>query len=213
MDTAAAYILAASAAALSPACPWDHPGANPYRGPVVESVKAATVRYGFNAEVSAELAEKARTMDSDGLLTIGRDDIYSSDGEVANLRDMHHGQGSKATFCSGPVSRTGWRQTQSETALIYCASSGECIAIPIICGNVSRVDFKRHEHPEPEFRAWMGMFKPWLPDPPKPDPLTPLNPQAQQRRVFEVSEPSSLFLVLPALVIAGVSVARRSTKR
>ena len=56
-----AAALIASAAAVG--CTWDHPGANPYRGPTVVSVKAAVARYGLPAETQQLLIEKVRRLE------------------------------------------------------------------------------------------------------------------------------------------------------
>lgn len=208
---------AAAVAASMPACNWNAPGANPYRGPVASSVRAAAVRYGFDAATAAELVEKVRLMQTDAVVTITRDGLYSRDGVATNLRDMHHG---KATMCTGTVVRNTWRDDQAETAFVYCASSGDCIAIPTICGNVSRVDFIPHVAPaEPAFRAWGGeppagplepQQQPQLPQPnglavpiPRDLPMAP--------RTHSVPEPSSLLLSLSALVILCVALRTRST--
>lgn len=130
-----AAALIASAAVVG--CSWDHPGANPYRGPIVQSVKAAVARYGLPVETQYLLVEKARTLDVTATVVITREGIESHDGVATNLRDMHYGKG---RICKGEVLRTRWADQHAETALVYCAR-GECIAIPTICGNVSRIDF------------------------------------------------------------------------
>lgn len=145
--------LIASAAAVG--CSWDHPGANPYRGPVVQSVKAAVARYGLPADTQYLLVEKARTLDVDATVVITREGIESHDGVATNLRDMHYDKG---RVCNGEVLRTRWTTQHVETALVYCAR-GECIAIPTICGNVSRIDFTPTVVPAPRAdipRFWHG---------------------------------------------------------
>ncbi len=144
--------LIASAAAIG--CSWDHPGANPYRGPTVVSVKAAVARYGLPAETQQLLIEKVRRLDLDATVVITRDGITSHQGTASNLRDMHYGKG---RVCDGEVLRTKWTAQHAETALVYCAR-GECIAIPTICGNVSRIDFTPTVVPQPSDipRFWQG---------------------------------------------------------
>lgn len=182
-----AAAIIASAAAVG--CSWDHPGANPYRGPTVQSVKAAVARYGLPVETQQLLIEKARTLDVTATVVITRDGITSQQGEASNLRDMHYGKGH---ICKGEVLRTRWTDQHAETALVYCAR-GECIAIPTICGNVSRIDFvptaaasarsERGDLP----RFWQG---------------TP-------RTHNTVPSPSTLSLVLLALAVTSIVRHRR----
>lgn len=181
-----AAALIASAAAVG--CTWDHPGANPYRGPTVVSVKAAVARYGLPAETQQLLIEKVRRLDLDATVVITRDGITSHQGTASNLRDMHYGKG---RICNGEVLRTRWTAQHAETALVYCAR-GECIAIPTICGNVSRINFTavastRAERDDALPRFWQG---------------TP-------RTHNTVPAPSTLSLVLLALAVTLINRHRR----
>ncbi len=180
-----AAALIASAAAVG--CTWDHPGANPYRGPTVQSVKAAVARYGLPAETQQLLIEKVRRLDLNATVVITRDGIESHDGVATNLRDMHYGKG---RVCNGEVLRTKWTAQHAETALVYCAR-GECIAIPTICGNVSRINFTATARTRVErndiSRFWQG---------------TP-------RTHNTVPGPSTLSLVLLALAVTLINRHRR----
>ena len=138
------------------ACSWDNPGADPYRAPVGPSVAAAVARYNFPKPVQTALTAKVRRMDSDALVKIGRDSLTSATGTATNLRDMHFG---KDRVCLGPVLRSKWEASRTESALVYC-EQGYCIAVPVICGNVSRIDYTRTPKKEPDVRAWEGPVKP-----------------------------------------------------
>jgi hypothetical protein len=192
------------------ACAWNAPGADPYRGPVAESVAAAVQRYDMTTQARAELVQKARLLQPDGIIVIQRDGITSTDGVATDLKDMHFGKPGRV--CKGLVVRDKWRDNQAETALVYCAQ-GECIAVPTICGNVSRVTWTPITPPkEPEFRGWQGN--------PAPAPEFGPGPQAgdgrsepqgrgamrlQQRDPSHpqtpVPEPSSALLVGAALAL------------
>jgi hypothetical protein len=194
-------------------CAWDHPGADPYRGPVRESVSAAVARYpDIPPQARAQLVEKARLLQPDGIVTITRTELASNDGTAANLRDMHHGSGPRAGVCAGPVTRNGWSDSHAETALVYCAES-HCIAVPIVCGNVARIDFERwtqaeipHQEPLPEPRQWDAPL--WLlPLPlilPLPDPADVPRWRSAVPQIstapHRVPEPSTLGMVTLALV-------------
>lgn len=165
-------------------CTWDSPGANPYRGPPVASVTAALDRYNISPAAKVILVERVRTLQPTATLTITRDGVHSPDGTATDLRDMHYG---KNRMCSGPVLRTEWKADHAESALLYCAL-GECIAIPTVCGNVSRVTWVPTpvaDKEEPAIRA-----------PGKAPRLAPAPAP------FQVPEPSSRLLALVALVIA-----------
>lgn len=180
--TSAALVLGLGLS-LDASCDWSRPGLDPYRGPVAKSVAMAVARYGFDSGTQAQLVAKAKRLQPDGYMVITRDDITSPQGLVTGFRDMHFGQG---RLCRGEIHRDAWRADQAEVALIYCAG-GQCIAVPVVCGNVSRVEFapfvSEQPHADSGFRAW----KPWTPEP-GPEP-----------KLNRVSEPSSLLLLLAAL--------------
>lgn len=110
-------------------CDWNKPGHNPYRGTVAEAV----ARYNLPKNAQYEIIEKARQVRPDATLTISRDGALSTTGDQFSLTNMHFGKGS---VCKGEVRRNTWADTHREIALVYC--SGEhCIAVPIICHNVT----------------------------------------------------------------------------
>lgn len=154
-------------------CTWNSPGADPYRGPVTATVAAAVARYDLPAPVRADLVAKVRNGLADGAVRIHRDRIDAGPWAAASdLRDMHHGRPGR--MCPGPVSRAGWAPDHVEPALVYC-SANTCIAVPVVCGNVSRVT--------------------WAPLPGREPTLTaPV--------VHHVPEPGTLALVLAALAAA-----------
>ena len=61
-------------------------------------------------------------------------DIVGKDVYSSAIRDMHFGNGS---VCS-TVSRNKWAADAEERGLVYC-ESGECILVPTVCRNVSRI--------------------------------------------------------------------------
>ncbi len=159
------------------ACNLNNPGADPYRGPVEPTVAAAVARYEFPKPIQAQLVAKVKRLDTDAVVRIGKDGLYSPTGTAANLRDMHFGK----RLCSGPVHRPRWKADHTEVALVYCVQ-GHCIAVPVICGNVSRIDFTPEVKKEPDIRPPLQYVPPTPP--------------------MEVPEPSSLALVALALAVA-----------
>ena len=151
------------------ACSWDNPGADTFRRH--GDVAAAVAAYGY----PAELARRIRRIEPDDVLYISRDGVLALRGTAGNLRDMHFGRN---RMCSGPVQRAAWKPDHRETALVYCAGT-QCVAVPIVCGNISRVD-----------------YMPRLPR--KPAPVVP------EAKVHQVPEPGSLALVLLAAALAGL---------
>jgi hypothetical protein len=209
-----------AAVALATVCAWDHPGADPYRGPVRKSVSEAVARYpDIPPQARAQLVQKASLLQPDGIVTITRAGLASNDGTASNLRDMHHGSGPRAGVCHGPVTRDGWAAAHAETALVYCAES-HCIAVPIVCGNVARIDFERwaqaeipHQAPLPEPRQWDVPL--WLlPLPhilPLPDPADVPRWRSAVPQIGaaprSVSVPGTVWLV--ALALAAMTLTRR----
>jgi hypothetical protein len=173
---------------------------------VAESVAAAVQRYDMTTQARAELVQKARLLQPDGIIVIQRDGITSTDGVATDLKDMHHGKPGRV--CKGPVVRDKWRDNQAETALVYCAH-GECIAVPVICGNVSRVTFTPFAAPkEPEFRAW-------VPDSPsansEPAPAVPRGPALQPAPNFAPTPKAAIVQPMPmpepsALLLAATAI-------
>jgi hypothetical protein len=126
----------------------------------------------------AELIARIRGQREDGLVLIGRDTLVSPQGTATRLRDMHWRGG----LCRGEVLRGGWAPQHVEKALLYCAM-GHCVVVPVVCGNVARVDFAPRERAQ--------------------QPVVPHRP------IHKVPEPSSLALVAAALAV--LAVPRRKT--
>ena len=122
---------ALSAAAFVPACSWNQPGRNPYRGTVQEAVS----RYvDIPAAARAALVAKMERRAADDNVVITRDAIVGKDSYAPEIAAMHFG---RQTVCER-VTRERWPETAREPAAVYCAD-GYCVIVPRICGNVSRV--------------------------------------------------------------------------
>ncbi len=170
----AAALLGMLPALAAAACDWSRPGAAPYRGPGDITAASAVESYtDIPAEARADLAQRIRSQREDAIVLITRDGITSPQGTATGLRDMHWRGG----LCTGPVTRAGWAPQHVEAALVYC-SGPHCVAVPVVCGNVARLDFTFREPPTPELRMWDG----------------------RPVQVRTVPEPSSLALVAVALV-------------
>lgn len=150
-------------------CDWNNPGVNKYTG----SAETAIYSYDFPKSVSEELLYKIRRSNLDAVVTITRDDIIGAFGKPSNLSSMHFGK----SRCTGVVKRDKWDVSRKELATVYCDDSYQyCIAIPKICGNISRIDYTPFRKSEPPIRFY---------DPPN-----------------QVPEPSTMLLVIMALAIS-----------
>ena len=149
-------------------CNWNNPGSNPFRG---NDISLALDNYNFNNHVKSELEYKISKGYNDYFVEITKDSINTSYGYASNLRDMHFTK----TMCKGDVDRSAWKDSHTEQALVYC-SGGECVAVPVVCGNISRIDYI----PKPG-KTKLELY-----------PEMPYN---------TVSEPNMLWLILTALVI------------
>ena len=112
-------------------CSWDHPGSNPFMGSVVDAVDRYT---DIPADVRSRLKQKMAKRDYDDIASIGRDSINGKDVYDPDIRDMHFGTNRVCTT----VSRSGWAKDREERGLVYC-DGNECIIVPTVCRNVSRV--------------------------------------------------------------------------
>lgn len=80
-----------------------------------------------------KLQSKMMIREYDDIAEITRDNIKGK-SEYTDLRSMHFGANRLCTT----VTRDKWSSTAVERGLVYCAD-GQCIIVPTVCGNVSRV--------------------------------------------------------------------------
>lgn len=127
----------AAQAAPSPAvharCDWSHPGVNPFMGGLPEALDHYA---DIPPAVRARLQARMQSRDYDDLVSIRRDGMVGRGGYEygSEIRDMHFGTGQ---VCR-QVSRSSWTPDMQERGLVYC-DSGECILVPTVCRNVSRI--------------------------------------------------------------------------
>lgn len=112
-------------------CSWDRPGADPFMGDVVAAVDRYT---DIAPQVRERLKQRMRERQYDEIAVIRRDTIRGKQYYEAQIREMHFGQG---RVCRN-VTRAGWSDKMEERGLVYC-EQGECILVPTICRNVSRI--------------------------------------------------------------------------
>ena len=126
-----AYAKGAPRADVLEHCSWNRPGADPFMGDVV----AAVDRYPDIApQVREELKARMRARQYDEIVVISRDAIRGKGNYNARISDMHFGPG---RVCRN-VTRAGWNEQMQERGLVYCVQ-GQCILVPTICRNVSRI--------------------------------------------------------------------------
>lgn len=132
MSLIASLALAVSAGSTLPQCSWDRPGANPFMGDVV----AAVDHYAdIPAAVREKLKARMKARSYDDIAVIERDAIKGKDDYAPEIRDMHFGPGAVCRT----VTRTKWTPKTQERGLVYC-EDGQCILVPTVCRNVSRVN-------------------------------------------------------------------------
>lgn len=124
-------------------CDWNDPGINKYTG----STEAAIYSYDFPKHVAEELIYKIKRSNLDAVVTITKDGIHAAFGKASHLHDMHFGKSKK---CIGVVARDKWDVSRKELASVYC-HDGYCLAIPKICGNISRIYYTPHTRPNIEY--------------------------------------------------------------
>jgi len=130
MSLLATLALASSGVTL-PVCSWDRPGVNPFMGDVV----AAVDRYqDIPAATRAKLKARMARRDYDEIALIERDRITGMAQYAPEITGMHFGQGG---VCK-TVTRAKWTDKMQERGLVYC-EDGQCILVPTICRNVSRI--------------------------------------------------------------------------
>ncbi|MGK5063437.1 MHFG family PEP-CTERM protein [Janthinobacterium sp. LB3P112] len=126
-----AYAKGAPRANVLENCSWNRPGVDPFMGDVV----AAVDRYPDIApQVREELKTRMRARQYDEIVVISRDAIRGKGNYNARISDMHFGPG---RVCRN-VTRAGWSEQMQERGLVYCVQ-GQCILVPTICRNVSRI--------------------------------------------------------------------------
>ena len=131
MSLIATLALAVSAGSTLPQCSWDRPGVNPFMGDVV----AAVDRYkDIPAATRDKLKARMKARSYDDIAVIARDSIQGKASYAPEIRDMHFGPGA---VCS-TVTRAKWTATTQERGLVYC-EDGQCILVPTVCRNVSRI--------------------------------------------------------------------------
>ena len=112
-------------------CSWNRPGVDPFMGDVVAAVDRYT---DIAPPVREELKQRMRARQYDEIVVISRDAIRGKGGYNARISDMHFGPG---RVCRN-VTRAGWSEQMQERGLVYCVQ-GQCILVPTICRNVSRI--------------------------------------------------------------------------
>ena len=134
---------AAPQLALASTCQWDRPGENPFMGDVVSAVD----RYrDIPPEVRERLKARMLKREYDDLVSIRRDSITGGRGTYGNtIHDMHFG----TDHVCHSVSRAAWSSTMQERGLVYC-ESGQCILVPTVCRNVSRISRAEVAHERAE---------------------------------------------------------------
>ena len=144
MSLLAALALAASGATL-PVCSWDKPGVNPFMGDVVAAVDRYT---DIPADTRAKLKARMAKRDYDEIVSIKRDGINGQAKYGSDISDMYFGSGS---ICK-TVTRSKWTLAMEERGLVYC-QDGQCILVPTVCRNVSRVTRAEvaNEHADGDF--------------------------------------------------------------
>ncbi|MBW8843680.1 MAG: MHFG family PEP-CTERM protein [Burkholderiales bacterium] len=131
MSLIASLALAVSAGSTLPQCSWDRPGVNPFMGDVVAAVDHyQDIPVATREKLKARM--KARSYDD--IAVIERDGIKGKGSYAPEIRDMHFGPGA---VCRS-VTRTKWTATMQERGLVYC-EDGQCILVPTVCRNVSRI--------------------------------------------------------------------------
>jgi hypothetical protein len=117
-------------------CSWNHPGVDPFMGDVVAAVDRYT---DIPADVRARLKARMAKREYDDMVSIRRDSIDGRAGQQygSTIRDMHFGT---HQICHA-VTRTAWTAGMKERGLVYC-EGGQCILVPTVCRNVSRISRK-----------------------------------------------------------------------
>lgn len=126
-----AHARSAARADVLDNCNWNRPGVDPFMGDVVAAVDRYT---DIAPPVREQLKERMRARQYDEIVVISRDAIRGKGNYNARISDMHFGPG---RVCRN-VTRSGWSDQMQERGLVYCVQ-GQCILVPTICRNVSRI--------------------------------------------------------------------------
>jgi hypothetical protein len=124
-------------------CSWDKPGVNPYVGSIAKAINHYT-DIPVNDRMS--LISRMKSNQFDEVVTITRDKITGKVVYEPSIRSMHFGT---TKICS-KVTRSKWADSKEEKASVYCANDN-CILLPHVCGNVSRIDKMKGANKEPEY--------------------------------------------------------------
>jgi hypothetical protein len=131
LATALVALATPAAAARGGSCEWRTPAHDPYRGDLQKAVDDyADIPMATRERLKARMARVA----FDEVVSIRRDRIDGNARYEPALLDMHFGRGS---ICR-TVTRNSWHLDHEERALAYC-EDGHCIAVPLVCHNVSRI--------------------------------------------------------------------------
>jgi hypothetical protein len=201
---------ALASAATVPVCSWDRPGHDPFQGDVVAAVDHYT---DLPAEVRAALKRRLAARDYDEVVTIRRDRIDGRRMYAPALTHMHFG---RDQVC-GRVTRAGWSENTSQRAQVVC-ESGACVAVPFICGNLSRIT-RLESNPRAE--ATQDSFETAARKPDEPPPETHV--RAHVAGVAEcfldcteppppVPEPGTWALLGAGLGLATLAARRRRSR-
>lgn len=112
-------------------CEWRSPAHDSYMGDVPSAVDSYT---DIPKATRERLKTRMQRLDYDDIVGIRRDSIEGNFRYEPALRGMHFG---KEGMC-GEVTRKSWQPAHEERALAYC-EDGQCIVVPMVCRNVSRV--------------------------------------------------------------------------
>lgn len=179
----AAMLYCAVGYAAGNVCSWDKPGVNPYRGSVPDAVDKYT---DIPKAVREKLKARMERRQYNDVAVIRRDSIEGKEGQYANLRAMHFGQGQ---VCQS-VTRAKWELASEERGLVYC-ESGHCIIVPTVCRNVSRVDRKDGELAMEPTGAGHGPAAAAAPAPAAPAAAPEAAPEEGQARALGGGGPST----------------------
>ena len=126
-----AYAKAIARSDVLENCNWNRPGVDPFMGDVVAAVDRYT---DIAPQVREELKQRMRARQYDEIVVISRDAIRGKANYNARISEMHFGPG---RVCRN-VTRAGWSEQMQERGLVYCVQ-GQCILVPTVCRNVSRI--------------------------------------------------------------------------